>query len=149
MDSIDRIIGIPLRQPESQGQQPQRQQGGMPPVGMLSSFTGGGASGGSSGSAMAGAGPWAALAAIIAANEWQASEAGRRSENWESHLGQALSGQGMAKDMKYYGDKVGGFGGKTIEQMGIMGSPLDATKQLGEFTEKSFKNLFTPWKLFD
>ena len=57
----------------------------------------GSSSGAAGGSAMAG-GLWAALAAVIAANEYNAKGQGRRSSNEGEHLGQIASGEVYYKD---------------------------------------------------
>lgn len=84
---------------------------------------------------------WAALAAAIAVNEKQGRDKGRRSKKPARHLQQALTGEGMANDMEALGDRVGGPGGKSIEFMGKMGSPIDATKWAAK---KGWK----PWEWF-
>ena len=156
---------------ELQGSQPmggmqtgmqQQQGGGMPPGAMqfAQQFMGGGAgagggaaggsaagaggaAGGGGGSSMlASAGPWAALAAVVAANEYGAKDAGRRSDSKGHHLQQALTGEGMSKDMDYYGDKVGGPGGKALSLLGKTGSPKDLLKLMGK--SKTWK----PWEWF-
>lgn len=137
------------REPQSQYQpqkhQPQK-QGGVSPaaaMNMAQQFTGGGAGGGSAGgggSAMASAGPWVALAAAIAANEWQSDQAGRRGDSNGEHLRMALTGEGLSNDMEYYGDKVGGPIGKMIEIGGDMGSLRDAPKR--------FEKMLKPWEWF-
>ena len=134
-----------------------QQQGGGPPPGAMQvgqQFMGGGAGGGAGGgsgggSAMGAAAPWAALAAVIIANESSARDNGRRSKNAGHHLQQALTGEGMAIDMEAMGDKVGGIGGKSIKQMGVMGSPVDATKSAYKhMIQKPFKKPFEPWEWF-
>ena len=138
------------REPQSQYQpqkhQPQK-QGGVSPaaaMNMAQQFTGGGGAGGGSagggGSAMASAGPWVALAAAIAANEWQSDQAGRRGDSNGEHLRMALTGEGLSNDMEYYGDKVGGPIGKMIEIGGDMGSLRDAPKR--------FEKMLKPWEWF-
>ena len=73
-------------------------------IGSAGTIGGGGWAGGGSasgtaagGSAMAG-GLWAALAAVIAANEYNAKGQGRRSSNEGEHLGQIASGEVYYKD---------------------------------------------------
>lgn len=117
-------------------------QGGMPPMGMMSSISGGAGGGGGGSSALSAAGPWAALAAVVAANEYGSKKAGRRSESKGHHLQQALTGEGMSKDMDYYGKKVGGPGGKAISLLGKTGSPKDLAKLMGK--SKTWK----PWEWF-
>lgn len=122
-----------------QGQQPQQQQqgGGGPNPAMASKFLkmgGGGASGGAAsggaasggggfGSAMASAGPWAALAAAIIGNESAAKDAGRRRSGGD-HAKDLFSGKVLSQDMDYYGDKIGGVGGDVVRGLGKLGSPF-------------------------
>jgi len=132
-----------LREQEQQ-QQPQT-GGGMPPGGMqmMSQFTGGGgaagggaagggaaggaggAGGGGAGGMMAGAAPAAGLAAVIALHEGYQKKQGNRPDSEKRWLKEALTGEGMASDMKRYGDKMGGTGGKMLEFMGKAGSPWE------------------------
>ena len=98
---------------------------------------------------MAAAGPWAALAAVIAVNEKQGRDKGRRSKKPARHLQQALTGEGMKNDMDALGDKVGGPGGKSIKAMGTLGSPIDATKSAFKHTiKKPFEKPLEPWEWF-
>lgn len=82
----------------------------------------GGAAGGGEG--MAAAGPWALLAAAILANESEAKKGGRRSEDESTHYKDMLTGEVLNQDAEYYGDKVGGIGGKMIKWGAKLGSPL-------------------------
>lgn len=110
--------------------------------------TGGGeaaaSSGGSSGSMLASAGPWAALAAVIAGNEMNARKEGRRDDDKATHAMDAFSGKVLEQDAEYYGDKVGGPGGRVIRGAGKIGHPEGQFN----FAKKGIKNTFTPWKLF-
>tara|TARA_R110000803_G_scaffold11681_1_gene34716 strand:- start:191 stop:757 length:567 start_codon:yes stop_codon:yes gene_type:complete len=105
--------------------------------------TGGAATGGES-SMLASAGPWAALAAVIAGNEMNARKEGRRDEDKATHLMDAFSGKVLEQDTEYYGDKVGGVGGRVIRGAGKIGHPEGQFN----FAKKGIKNTFTPWKLF-
>jgi hypothetical protein len=78
---------------------------------------------------MASAGPWALLAAAVIANESQAKKAGRRKSGWGG-VRQALTGEGMKEDARYYGDKIGGVGGKLINAAATLGSPVDSAKKI-------------------
>lgn len=124
-----------LRQQEQE--QGQQQQG--PPPGAMQAgmqMMGGGSGGGGIGAA----GPYAALAAAIIGNEAAAKDAGRRPEDngeWGKDL---LSGKVLETDMDYYGDKVGGVGGKMLEIGGEMGNPEGMLKNAGK--------LMMPWEWF-
>lgn len=105
--------------------------GGTSSLAGVGSSAGGGASSGASGASAAG--PWAALAAVIMANEDQSRKAGRRDDNRESRVVDQLSGAVLEQDFDYYGDKVGGAGGEFIKKTGQMGNPeglLDLFKGL-------------------
>ncbi len=143
---------------QRQQQQPQGGGGGGPNASMAMKFMpqgggagaggagaggGGGAGagagaggGGGGGGAMAAAGPWAALAAAVIANEYSAEKAGRRDS--DSHLQDAFTGKVLEQDLSYYGDKVGGIGGKAIDIVGQAGHPEG---QLG-----LIKKSLMPWK---
>jgi hypothetical protein len=120
--------------------------GGMPPVGMISQFTGGGgaAAGGEGAAAtsagggegmMAAAGPWAALAAAIAANETYQNKEGNRPEDFGDHAKAMLSGEVLEMDAgEYLGDVPG------AEFMASMGNPEGIVKNIG----KALK----PWDWF-
>jgi len=79
--------------------------------------------GGGWGSALSSAGPWALLAAAIIGNEEEARKAGRRSDDKMTWGQDALTGKVLEQDMDYYGDKIGGFGGKFVSKMGQLGHP--------------------------
>ena len=132
------------RMTQAQQSQQQGQQGMNPSVGMgiMKSFMGGGASGaggaagggaagggaaggsaggsaaGGMGSAAAAAGPWAALAAIIGVNEYNAKKGGYRAEDDKEYAKDLATGKVMSQDInqrwapKLFGkdDKMG-FGG--------------------------------------
>lgn len=102
-----------------------------------------GAAGGES-SMLASAGPWAALAAVIAGNEINARKEGRRDEDKATHAMDALSGKVLEQDTEYYGDKIGGAGGRIVRGAGKIGHPEGQFN----FTKKTIKNTFTPWKIF-
>lgn len=104
----------------------------------------GAAAGGEGGSMLASAGPWAALAAVIAGNEINARKEGRRDDDKATHLMDAFSGKVLEQDTEYYGDKVGGAGGRVIRGAGKIGHPEGQFN----FAKKGIKNTFTPWKLF-
>lgn len=79
----------------------------------------GAGSAGGGGSAFASAGPWAALAAAVIANEYSANEAGRRPENESQWARDALTGKVTTYDAPYLTQKVFGkdqfgFGGDII-----------------------------------
>ncbi len=120
-------------------QQPQQQSG--PSPAMAQNFI---PNSGGGGDFMAGAGPWAALAAAIAANEGFARDAGRRADNPAGHLTDALSGKVLEQDAEYYGDKIGGAGGRLVRGAGKVGHPEGQF----EFAKKGIENMLTPWKLF-
>ena len=109
---------------------------------------GGASAGGSGSSGMAAAGPWAALAAVIIANESEAEKAGRRDEDRSSRGVDMLSGAVLEQDTDYYGDKVGGGLGRLIQIGGQLGNPEGALQFTKDFTKKNIKNAFTPWKVF-
>ena len=59
---------------------------------------------------MAAAGPWAALAAVIAANETYQNKEGNRPNDFGEQVLDGFTGKSMQRDMeKYLGDDVGGF----------------------------------------
>ncbi len=78
---------------------------------------------GGTGSLMAAAGPWVALAAAIAANETWANKEGRRPEKFSDHLMAMLSGKTLEWDAKALGDKIGGPGGDAVSYLGKLGNP--------------------------
>lgn len=119
----------------------------MPAAGATSGSAAGGgaASGASSGGGMlASAGPWAALAAVIMANESEANKAGRRDEDRTSRGVDMLSGAVLEQDADYYGDKVGGPLGRSMAALGSQGNPEGQFN----FAKKTAKNVLTPWKIF-
>lgn len=135
---------------QQQQQAQQQQQGGVPPVGMISQFTGGAPAGGAGGGggAIGSAGPWAALAAAIIANESVAKKQGRRPDSEEKHMTDLLSGKVLEYDADALADKVDGtsspmaeairFGGKAgnpegIYEMAATGVKNDPLKKLWEF----------------
>lgn len=103
-----------------------------------SAGAGAGASGG--GGMLAAAGPWAALAAAVIGNEMAAKDAGRRSDDDGEYAKDLLTGKVLEQDLEYYGDKIGGPVGKSVEVIGEMGNPSGAWRNI--------KKLFKPWELF-
>lgn len=88
---------------------------GMVPVGGAS---GGGASGGGM---LAGAGPWAALAAIIAANETYQNKQGNRPDDFTEQLQDMFTGKAFERDARKYGGDSGV--GKAVRYAGRIGNP--------------------------
>jgi len=121
----------------------QSSQGGGPPPGSMQvaqQFMGGGeaaagSGGGGGGGAMAGAAPWAALAAAIAINESEQNKAGNRPDSRGNRLTEGLTGESLTRDVdRLTGDnKIAGWAADH-------GNP----KGLGRNMEKGLK----PWELF-
>lgn len=125
-----------------QQQAPQQQGGGIDPLSaynLYSQFSGSSAAGSSAagsstaggGSSLAALGPWAALAAVIAANETWANKEGRRPDDFKEHMGDLLTGKVLQRDMDALGDKIGGPGGDAVKYAGKLGNPSglwDASK---------------------
>ena len=82
----------------------------------------------------------AAIAAAVVANEYFATKDGRRSSNIGQSMWDGLTGKNMSKDLDYYGDKVGGPGGKLLNAASNV-SRLD--KPLGKDPEDLLK--FWEW----
>lgn len=94
-----------------------------------------GASGGSSaGSALSTAGPWAALAAVIIGNEYNAQGQGRRSEDSSEYAKDLVTGKVISQDMPYFSDKV--FGKDDKYGFG------EGWKAFGDFSTGDFSNGF-------
>lgn len=129
---------VPLNE---QKPQQQSQQGGLPPLGLINQFSGGNsffgglggqagggsAAGGGTSSALASAGPWAALAAAIALNENYQGNIGNRDD--ESFTGEtALTGRALYKDAPGWGEKADDILpglGSGIRSAGALSSPYD------------------------
>lgn len=88
--------------------------GGTAGSGAGASIGGGSAAGGGAGGGLAAAGPWAALAAIIMANEKGGMDANARNPNKTQHAGDVLTGRIVEQDFhkrwlpKMFGDDLGG-----------------------------------------
>ena len=141
----------PQQQPQQQQQMnpmqmyQQGQQFGMPDF-LNMGQTGGQASGGFGGNGFSGfggngfsgfasaAGPWAALAAVIAGNETAQKKAGNRPSSGGNHLFEAMTGEVLGRDV----DRLTG-GNKFMGWLADHGNP----KGLGRNIEKSLK----PWEL--
>ena len=136
----------PTQSGVAQPQQPQG-GGGMSP-GMAMQFipeSGGGASSGGAGagggeSAMAGAAPWAALAAAIIANESWANSEGRRPDDFGDHMKDLASGKVLEYDAQALSDKMPGKSGELLEFGAEMGNPEGVLKNL--------KKGLMPWEWF-
>ena len=90
--------------------------------------TGGGAAAGGGtggGGAMAGAGPWAALAAVIAANEKYQVQHGDRSSSESERMQDALSGKVLERDVSNYASDI-----PTAEWASRWGNPEGAVKNV-------------------
>lgn len=114
--------------------------GGPPPGGpqMAQQFMGGGAGGaggggGGGGSAMAGAAPWAALAAAIAVNEGTAAGTDRRPQDPKKHLEVALSGEALERDAGDIEKVIGG--GRATRKMGELGNPRGVVRNAGKLAK--------------
>jgi len=161
-------------------QQQQQQGGGMNPMqgyNMYQQFAGGGAGGsgaatGATGSAagstsaatgagsgaagsgsgfMAAAGPWAALAAAIAANETWANSEGRRPDDFGEHMGDLFTGKVLERDAEALGDSVGGPMGEVIETAGQLAHPkgqYDVAVDVVDKGKDAAKWLLKPWEWF-
>lgn len=120
--------------------QPQPQGGGGPSPAMAMQFmpqSGGAAAGGSGsgGSMMAAAGPWAALAAVIAANETYQNKSGNRPKDAKDQLKEGLTGESLERDVtRYLGD------GEAGQFIGRMGHPKGVVKNMGK--------VLKPWEWF-
>jgi len=91
----------------------------------------GGAAGGSWGSAAASAAPWAALAAIIIANESkQRGDGNRGNSGWE-HAGDLLTGKVLERDLDRYlaHNKAGG----TVKRAAMMSTPSGIVRNTKDF----------------
>jgi hypothetical protein len=86
----------------------------------------GGAAAGSESSMLAAAGPWAALALAIGANETWANKEGRRPDDFKEHVGDMLTGKVLERDADALGKKVGGKAGKAIDYAGRLAHPKGA-----------------------
>lgn len=95
--------------------------------------------GGISGAA-ASAGPWAALAAVILANETQARDKGRRAGSDKQYAQDLFTGKVLQQDAEHLGDKIGGPLGQATKIVGRLGNPEGLAKTL----EKGLK----PWEWF-
>ena len=122
------MLAAQLREPT-----PSAQGGGTPPIGMAQQFMGGGSGGGAQG--LGAAGPWAALAAAVVANETYQNKQGNRPEDFGDHMKALASGEVLEMDAKkYIGGPVGDF-------VGTLSSP----KGIGTHIKKSLK----PWEWFN
>lgn len=101
---------------------------------------GGAAGGGGGGGMLAAAGPWAALAAIIAGVESEGQKAGRRDEDRDSRVVDMFSGATLEQDADALGDKMGGPLGQATKVVGRLGNP--------EGMLKTSKKLLMPWEWF-
>ena len=107
----------------------------------------GAGSAGGGGSAFASAGPWAALAAAVIANEYSANEAGRRPENESQWARDALTGKVTTYDAPYLTQKVFGK-----DQFGLGGDIIGGAElSTGDFSNAwdAFKNQGTIGKILD
>ena len=134
--------------------------GSMPSPAMIQQFmpssaggagsAGTGASGG--GSALASAGPWAALAAAIIGNESYAKDHGYRKD--DKYLGQtALEGRALWEDVSQrWGpklDKISPMFGDSARIGAFFGSPADMFKSASRAeVGEALKNSLQPWKWF-
>jgi len=128
-----RAEGYTVQEPAAQPQQPA--QGGGPSPAMAARFIpqGGGGAGGGGGNAMAAAGPWAALAAVIAANETYQNKQGNRPAEFSDHMKELATGEVLGRDVERY------LGNSEIaEQIGNMGNP--------EGMWKNMKKGLKPWE---
>ena len=129
-------------------EQPQQQQQGMNPMqgfNMYQQFAGGGsatggtaggsAAGGGGGSWMASAGPWAALAAIIAINEDQALQGGYRDEDHADYALDLFDGKVFEQDMNQRWSK---YGDKMDDKLGT--NVGDTMRTMGELSTFDFSN---------
>lgn len=109
-------------------------------IGSAGTVGGGGMSGGGS-SAMSAAGPWAALAAVIAINEYNAKGGGYRAEDEGQYTQDLFSGEVLGQDMEQRWLPKLGFeeGSKANKWISHLIHPISA--DLGESWE-SFKDLF-------
>jgi hypothetical protein len=91
---------------------------------------------------LAAAGPWAALAAAIIANEANAKHEGNRgrAEGTGEHIQDMFTGKVLEQDATALGDKIGGPLGEATQFMGEMGNPEGIAKNIG-------KSLM-PWEWF-
>jgi hypothetical protein len=95
------------------------------------------------------AGPWAALAAAIAANETWANKQGRRPDNFSEHLMDMVSGKVLQRDASALGDSIGGPFGDAVSYAGKLGNPSglysatkDSIKKPVEWVSKMLGGLF-------
>ena len=127
-------------QAQAMRQQTQSQSGISPQViSQMIGNSGNGSASAASSSMTASAAP-AAIAAAVVANEYFATKDGRRSSNIGQSMWDGLTGKNMSKDLDYYGDKVGGPGGKLLNAASNV-SRLD--KPLGKDPEDLLK--FWEW----
>jgi len=92
---------------------------------------GGSAAGGGMGSTMAAAGPWAALAAAIAANESYQNKSGNRPNNNKDYMGELATGKVLERDAERYLGKWGGKAAGAMTPHGQYNMTEDAVKKIG------------------
>lgn len=114
--------------------------GGSAAGGGTAAASGSGSSGASAGGGMGG-GWWAALAAAILANESNAKNQGRRSDNDGQYAQDLLTGEVLQQDLtegwgtKVFGDNDYGFGGDTL--LGVQASQGDFGDAWQTFKDQS------------
>lgn len=116
-----------LRRRQMEQAQQLRGGGGGPPPGAMQFMGGGGGGGGGGG--LGAAGPWAALAAAIIANETYQKGSGNRPDSEREWAGDLASGKVLERDaQRYLGD-----GGETIAKFG---TPHGTASLLRDGTKK-------------
>ena len=107
----------------------------------------GGGTAGGGGSSLSGAGPWAALAAVIIGNEYNAEKMGRRPDSESQWARDALTGKVTTYDAPYLSQKVFGK-----DQFGLGGDIVGGAElSTGDFSNAwdAFKNQGTIGKILD
>ena len=84
-------------------------------------------------SAMAAAGPWAALAAAIVANETYQNKSGNRPNNNKDYAGELATGKVLERDAERYLGKWGGKAAGAMTPHGQYNMTEDAVKKIGDW----------------